>query len=76
MSQTLTGTIVSNKMTKTVVVAYESRRPHPKYGKMMKKTTKIKAHTEEKHEMGEIVTIVPCRPMSKDKSWKIVEGRK
>ena len=76
MSQILKGIIVSNKMKKTVVVSVESQRQHPKYGKMMKKTTNIKVHTDKEYKEGEIVSIIPCRPISKDVAWRVLEGEK
>jgi small subunit ribosomal protein S17 len=66
------GTVVSNKMEKTVVVAVAETHPNPKYGKIQKKTVKFKAHDEhnECHE-GDLVRIVESRPYSKDKTWRL-----
>jgi small subunit ribosomal protein S17 len=69
-----TGVVVSDKMQKTVVVAIERRVPHPVYGKMMTRTTKLKAHDEQNSaKTGDTVRIVETRPLSKDKRWRVVE---
>lgn len=68
-----TGKIVSNKMTKTVVVAVEKSKRHPLYEKVQKTTKKFKAHSDEKLELGAIVVIEQTRPLSRDKFWKVVE---
>ena len=69
-----TGTVVSDKMQKTVVVAIERRVAHPVYGKMMLRTTKLKAHDEENSaKQGDRVRIMETRPLSKDKRWRVVE---
>jgi small subunit ribosomal protein S17 len=66
--------VVSDKMQKTVVVAIERRVPHPVYGKMMTRTTRLKAHDEENQaKAGDTVRIMETRPMSKDKRWRLVE---
>ena len=68
------GTVVSNKMDKTIVVAVESRSPHPKYGKIVVKTKKFKAHDEENQcKEGDTVRIQETRPLSKTKRWNIVK---
>ena len=68
------GTVVSNKMNKTVVVAVENRSPHPKYGKIMVRTKRYKAHDEEnKCQEGDIVRIQETRPMSRTKRWQVSE---
>ena len=71
--KTLTGTVISDKMDKTAVVLFERKVKHPKYGKYVKKSTKYKIH-EEKNECktGDVVTIAEVRPISKDKSWKLI----
>ncbi|MBO7643855.1 MAG: 30S ribosomal protein S17 [Bacteroidales bacterium] len=68
------GTVVSNKMEKTIVVAVERKEKHPLYGKFVKKTTKFVAH-DEKNECGEgdTVRIMETRPLSKTKNWRVVE---
>ena len=72
--KTRTGLVVSDKMAKTVVVAIERRVPHPVYGKMMTRTTRLKAHDEENQaKAGDTVRIMETRPMSKDKRWRLVE---
>ena len=66
------GTVVSDKMDKTVVVAVVSFKTHTKYKKKYKSTKKYKAHdAENKYKVGDTVEIVPCRPMSKDKRYKV-----
>ena len=68
------GLVVSDKMQKTVVVAIERRVPHPVYGKMVRKTTRLKAHDEENSaKTGDTVRIMETRPLSKDKRWRVVE---
>ena len=74
MRKTRVGLVVSDKMQKTVVVAIERRVPHPVYGKMMTRTTRLKAHDEENTaKAGDTVRIMETRPMSKDKRWRLVE---
>jgi len=69
-----TGLVVSDKMQKTVVVAIERRVPHPVYGKIVTRTTRLKAHDEENSaKVGDTVRIVETRPLSKDKRWRVVE---
>lgn len=71
--KTLRGTVVSNKMEKTVVVMVERFVKHPKYGKYFKKSKKYKAHDASNAlQAGDVVTIVECRPMSKDKHFKVI----
>jgi small subunit ribosomal protein S17 len=68
------GLVVSDKMDKTVVVAIERRVPHPVYGKMVTKTTRLKAHDEANTaKLGDTVRIVETRPLSKDKRWRLLE---
>ena len=71
--RTLTGRVVSNKMQKTIAVEIERLVKHPQYGKYIRRTTKLLAHDEkgESHE-GDTVTITPCRPLSRHKSWRLV----
>lgn len=69
-----TGLVVSDKMQKTVVVAIERRVPHPVYGKMVTRTTRLKAHDEANSaKTGDTVRVMETRPMSKDKRWRVVE---
>lgn len=74
--KTREGTVVSNKMEKTVGVLLERYVNHPIYKKRYKKTNKVLAHTDEKIEIGDIVTIKECRPMSKNKNWIVTEVKK
>jgi small subunit ribosomal protein S17 len=68
------GLVVSNKMDKTVVVAVENRSPHPKYGKIVVKTKRYKAHDENNEcQEGDRVRISETRPLSKTKRWNVVE---
>ena len=72
--RTLMGKVVSNKMDKSIVVLTERRVKHALYGKFVSQSTKIHAHDENhKCSIGDIVTIRECRPMSKTKSWTLVE---
>lgn len=72
--RTLSGTVVSNKMDKSIVVLIERRVKHPIYGKYVKKSTKVHAHDEMNQcGVGDQVTIQESRPLSKTKSWKLVE---
>jgi small subunit ribosomal protein S17 len=68
------GVVVSDKMMKTVVVSIERRVPHPVYGKMITRSTNLKAHDEQNQaKTGDTVRIMETRPMSKDKRWRVVE---
>ena len=70
---TLTGRVVSNKMDKTIAVAIERLVKHPSYGKYVRRTTKLLAHDENNEcQEGDMVSIAPCRPLSRRKSWKLV----
>ena len=70
--RTLTGRVVSTKMKKTIAVEIERLVRHGMYGKFIRRTTKLLAHDEEgKTREGDTVVIVPCRPMSRHKSWKV-----
>jgi small subunit ribosomal protein S17 len=73
-ARTLTGRVVSSKMQKTVTVEIERLIRHEPYGKFIRRTTKLLAH-DEKGECGEgdLVKIAPCRPMSRRKSWQLIE---
>jgi small subunit ribosomal protein S17 len=72
--KTRQGLVVSDKMDKTIVVAIERRVPHPVYGKMVTKTTRLKAHDEANTaKVGDTVRIVETRPLSKDKRWRLLE---
>lgn len=68
------GLVVSNKMTKSIVVAVERKVKHPIYGKFVKKTKRFMAHDEENAcGIGDIVRISETRPLSKNKCWRLVE---
>jgi small subunit ribosomal protein S17 len=68
------GRVASDKMDKTIVVETETRVPHPVYGKIVRKSTRFKAHDEQNEaKMGDIVRIMECRPLSRDKRWRLLE---
>ncbi|GAA4811510.1 30S ribosomal protein S17 [Marinicella pacifica] len=72
--RTKSGLVTSNKMDQTVTVLIERTIKHPLYKKYIKKSTKIHAHdADNKCQEGDIVKIAECRPISKTKSWKVVE---
>ena len=72
-TRTLTGRVVSNRMQKTVAVEIERLIRHPTYGKYIRRTTKLLAHDESgASREGDLVTITPCRPMSRRKSWRLL----
>jgi len=72
VTKTLTGTVVSNKMNKTISVEVERLIKHPTYGKYVRRTTKLLAHDENgESKEGDTVQITPCRPLSRRKSWKL-----
>ena len=72
-ARALTGKVVSNKMEKTIAVEIERLIKHPRYGKYVRRTTKLLAHDENKEAReGDTVSIVPCRPLSRRKSYKLV----
>lgn len=74
MRKTRIGVVVSDKMDKTIVVAIRTRVKHPLYGKIMNRTSKIKAHDEENQcGIGDTVKIMETRPLSKEKHWRLVE---
>ena len=71
--RTLTGRVVSNKMNKTIAVEIERLVKHPRYGKYIRRTTKLLAHDEANESReGDTVTIAECRPISRSKSWRLV----
>lgn len=73
LKRTLTGKVISDKMEKSVTVLVERRVKHPKYGKFVRRSTKIHAHDPENVcNTGDTVTIEECRPISKTKSWRLV----
>jgi small subunit ribosomal protein S17 len=68
------GRVLSNKMNKTVTVSVERLIKHQDYGKYIRRTTKYHAHDEDRAcKEGDLVAIVECRPISKTKSWRVVE---
>jgi small subunit ribosomal protein S17 len=72
--KTRVGVVVSDKMQKTVVVSIERRMAHPVYGKMMTRSTHLKAHDEQNSaKTGDTVRIAETRPLSKDKRWRVIE---
>ena len=72
--RTLTGTIVSDKMDQTVSVAVGRVVKHPIYGKYLRRTSKVLVHDQDNaSKQGDIVSIAECRPVSKRKSWRLVE---
>jgi small subunit ribosomal protein S17 len=72
--KTEVGTVVSNKMDKTVVVAIKDSVKHPLYKKIIKRTVKLKAHDENNEcNIGDRVRVMETRPLSKDKHWRLVE---
>jgi small subunit ribosomal protein S17 len=74
VKRTRTGRVTSNKADKTVTVLLERQVKHPLYGKYIKRSTKVRAHDEENScAEGDLVLISECRPLSKTKSWRVVE---
>ena len=73
-TRTATGKVVSNKMDKTITVLIERRVKHPVYGKYITRSSKIHAHDEQNTcGVGDTVTVTQCRPLSKSKTWKLLE---
>ena len=74
IKRTQTGRVVSSKMDKSVTVLLERQIKHPLYGKYIKRSTKVHAHDEDNAcGEGDLVKIAECRPLSKTKSWQVVE---
>jgi len=72
--RTLTGKVVSDKMDQTISVAVPRVVKHPIYGKYLRRTTKVLVHDQENTcKQGDVVSIAECRPVSKRKSWRLVE---
>jgi len=68
------GSVISDKMDKTVVVQIERRYPHPIYKKIITRRSRMKAHDENNEcKIGDRVKIAECRPLSKDKAWRVIE---
>ena len=73
LRKVMIGTVTSNKMDKTIVVSVETSVKHPIYGKVVKRTYKLKAHDEENQcKVGDRVEVMETRPLSKDKRFRIV----
>jgi len=74
VQRTVTGRVVSNRMDKSATVLIERRVKHPVYGKYIRRSTKLHVHDAENAcQEGDLVTIEQCRPLSRTKSWKLVE---
>ena len=74
LRKTRIGKVTSDKMDKTIVVAIEEHVKHPLYGKVVKRTYKLKAHDENNEcKIGDTVKVMETRPLSKDKRWRLVE---
>lgn len=72
--RTVQGRVVSNKMDKTITIVVERKVKHPIYGKFIKRTTKLHAHDETNQcNEGDVVTVRECRPLSKSKTWMLVD---
>ena len=71
--RTVSGRVVSNRMDKTITVRVERLERHPLYGKYQRKSTRLHAHDEQNEcQIGDLVAIEECRPLSKIKSWRLV----
>ena len=74
VARSISGVVISNKMDKTVTVLVERLEKHPLYKKYIRKSTKLHAHDESNDcNEGDTVQIEECRPMSKSKSWRVIE---
>lgn len=74
LARTMVGRVVSNKMQNSIVVLIERRVKHPVYGKFIRRSTKVHAHDADNQcQIGDLVMIKECRPISKMKSWTLVE---
>ncbi|HRY63584.1 MAG TPA: 30S ribosomal protein S17, partial [Patescibacteria group bacterium] len=74
--RTLTGKVVSTKMAKTIVVVVERTKIHPRYHKRYKTSQHYKVHNEkEQFQIGDQVSFVECRPLSKDKRWRVLPAQ-
>ena len=73
LRKSMIGTVVSDKMDKTIVVSVETSVRHPLYGKTMKRTYKLKAHDENNEcQVNDVVEVMETKPISKDKRWRLV----
>ena len=71
-ARAVSGVVVSDRMDKTITVRIERRVKHPVYGKFVRKSTKVHAHDEENAcQIGDVVTVEECRPLSKSKTWML-----
>ena len=71
-ARTVSGTVVSNKMDKSIVVLVERKVQHPVYGKVIRRSSRLHAHDEENScRIGDTVTVSECRPLSKTKTWML-----
>lgn len=74
IARTQTGRVISNRMDKTVTVLIERTVKHPLYGKFMRRSSKLHAHDmNNEAQEGDVVSVEQCRPVSKTKSWRLVE---
>ena len=74
LRKVMVGVVTSNKMDKTIVVSVETNEKHKTYGKIQKRTYKLKAHDENNEcQIGDKVKVMETRPLSKDKRWRLVE---
>ncbi|HVV67529.1 MAG TPA: 30S ribosomal protein S17 [Gammaproteobacteria bacterium] len=72
--RTISGVVISNKMTNSIVVRVERKVKHPVYGKYLRRSTKLHVDDREnKSQIGDVVLIKECRPISKTKNWELVE---
>jgi small subunit ribosomal protein S17 len=73
-NRTLQGRVISDKMDKTVTVMIERKVKHPIYGKFVRRSTKVHAHDENNEcQIGDVVVVEQCRPLSKSKTWRFVK---
>ena len=73
-NRTLQGRVVSDKMDKSITVMIERRVKHPLYGKFVRKSTKVHAHDENNEcQIGDLVVVEQCRPLSKTKKWRFIK---
>jgi small subunit ribosomal protein S17 len=73
-NRTIQGRVVSDKMDKSITVLIERRVKHPLYGKFVRKSTKVHAHDENNEcQIGDVVVVEQCRPLSKTKTWRFVK---
>jgi small subunit ribosomal protein S17 len=73
-NRTLQGRVVSDKMDKSITVVIERRVKHPIYGKFVRKSTKVHAHDENNEcQIGDVVVVEQCRPLSKTKKWRFIK---